>query len=69
MKKLRKENPWIAKEERFFGQEGTQYEFKDVKKSALLNKKKEMEDEYDSLKKTINFSVETLYERALRDHE
>ena len=57
---LLESEPWISQDERFFGKEGTMYDFKDVEPLQLAETIKEMESERDVLKRKFDPRVDEL---------
>ena len=60
MEKLLESEPWIRAEERYFGQEGTLYDFRNIEPLQLTEDIKEMEEEQEDLKKKFDPKVEEL---------
>ena len=70
MKKLKKEYAWIAAEEQFFGQPGSDYDFKTKKvgSTSLQNKLNALEKKQNELSKRINHKVMGMIEKAESDY-
>lgn len=60
MADLVRKEPWISKEESFFGQEGTMYDFRDVEPLALSKEIEDNDAEKEELKKKFDPRVDEL---------
>jgi len=68
MTKLKKEHAWIAAEEQFFGQTGSDYDFKSTKVGSLDRQLNALEKKQSELSKRINHKVMGMIEKAESDY-
>ena len=66
---LIKQHPWIEREKAFFGQPGTDYDFKNVDTAGAYRRLKELKNEQDKLSKKINKKVMGMIENAEAEYE
>lgn len=66
---LLKQHPWIEKEKEFFGQEGSDFDFKVKDYNESMKRHKEIKTEQERLTKKINKKVMGMIENAETEYE
>eukprot|EP01125_Pyxidicula_operculata_P012226 TRINITY_DN4006_c0_g1_i1.p1 TRINITY_DN4006_c0_g1~~TRINITY_DN4006_c0_g1_i1.p1 ORF type:complete len:1112 (-),score=370.22 TRINITY_DN4006_c0_g1_i1:73-2940(-) len=65
---LKKANPWIEKEEQFFGKEKSDYDFDANPIHQVHENLKNLEEKYDQLSKQINKKAVAMFESAQQEY-
>lgn len=66
---LEKQHPWISREKAFFGQEGSDFDFRSRDRDQCVRRHRELKAEQDRLAKKINKKVMGMIENAESEYE
>ena len=66
---LERQHPWIAREKAFFGQEGSDFDFRGRDRDQCARRHRELKAEQDRLAKKINKKVMGMIENAESEYE
>jgi structural maintenance of chromosome 2 len=66
---LEKQHPWISREKAFFGQEGSDFDFRGRDRDQCVRRHRELKVEQDRLAKKINKKVMGMIENAASEYE
>ena len=64
MDRLIETQPWIESDKKYFGNAGTQYDFKDIEPIKLEEDIKKLEEEKEELSKRINPAISEMFEKT-----
>ena len=62
--KLAENEPWVEAESKFFGKEGSKYDFKDLEPIKLEEEIKNLEEEREELSKRINPAISEMFDKT-----